>query len=195
MTIRQDLTGNPKDGLKLVAVICHRLKDLDDSALAGILGTIDFIGSFLTQGVHRADQCQTWLSHFAMILQFHGDDTKWIMQRDGCGVELFPCHELCAFDWNLGSIVSYDGRTTCMTCNVAFQDNDWPNEQVTRGDVHACIAEQREMGYHMLAKNCQHFCYDFYKYRLHHTWIAPMAYESFSGMIQHEWSKRGGWSL
>jgi hypothetical protein len=153
MALRQDLTGNPKDALKLVAVICHRLKDLDDTALSGFLGTIDFIGSFLTQGVHRGDQCQTWLSHFAMILQYHGDDTKWIMQRDGCGVELFPCLEICDFDWNMGSIVSYDGRPACMTCNIAFQDNDWPNEQVTRGDVHAYFIEQREMGYHVLAKN------------------------------------------
>ena len=148
--------------------------------------------------MHRGDQCQTGLSHFAMILQFEGDDqdTKWILQRDAGdagGVEFFPCGN--DFDWNWGSLLRFDGRTACLACNIAFQDNDWPNHAVTRQDVHDFINEQREMEYNFLTKNCQHFCYDFYKVKQQHVWIAPMEYEAFSGMIQHEWSQHGGWEL
>ena len=74
--------------------------------------------------MHRGDQCQTWLSHFAMILQFEGDDqdTKWILQRDAGdagGVEFFPCGN--DFDWNWGSVLRFDGRRHVWHATLHFR--------------------------------------------------------------------------
>ncbi len=206
---RHDLSGCGQDRLVLAGVLVHKLSQARaGDPLRDFMGTLDAVGHFFNPWGHRKDQFQSWLTHFALVLEFEGDPDLWIMQRDSGGdrggVELYRCPALKrdqGFEWEWGKRVRYAGnRPECILCNIAHFKNDFFNvhaggRPVQRLDIWNRYEEQIQMKYSVLTKNCQHFCYDFYKYTLRHCSIAPMSFENFGKMIQKQWSKRGGWDL
>eukprot|EP00976_Prorocentrum_cordatum_P062999 1176939-Prorocentrum_minimum.AAC.2 len=168
--------GDADDEVIQVAVHVKRLPQSQHmDPLRGFLGTIDWVGNRLTGGVHRHDKCQSWLTHFALVLKFAGDNANWVMERSHEGV-IFQRAE-ADFDGSAASLFM-------MSC----REDHWPTRRVTRDDLKIFFHQQSGMQYGFIMKNCKHFCYDFYRYVLKHSWVEQNHFEAFCGTIEAEWS-------
>mmetsp|Transcript_31946 Transcript_31946/g.69762 ORF Transcript_31946/g.69762 Transcript_31946/m.69762 type:complete len:258 (-) Transcript_31946:20-793(-) len=191
---RVDLSGNGKDRITHCAVLVHDIRHSAPDQLRGFLGTVDAVGHFLNPWGHGRTQCQSWLTHFAVLLKFENDERLWIFERDTGGVDLYPLDQgrTRDFRWKWRQWIRYDdSRPVARACNLAFCGNDFHDERsygrtAQRQDVWNRYHEQRSIEYNLLTKNCQHFAYDFYKWTIEHVWIRWMNFPDFGKMIQGE---------
>ena len=109
---------------------CHIWTRAPDQ-LRGFLGTVDWFGGVLNPGGHRSDRLQSWLSHFALILEFATEEHEapkdfWLLERTEGGVKLRQIcphnpnfHKNFRWDWWLRCDSFYpQGTDSRQSCNV-----------------------------------------------------------------------------
>lgn len=188
--------GSPDDRLLMVATLVHKLHEAPPQ-LAGFMGFIDAAGELLNRHGHRPGRMQSWLSHFALVLKYEGDERLWMLQRDTHGVDYYPINErVDAFTWE--ARVAYDeSRPAAIVCNLATAENDWPTPRtwgdvVRRWNVWDRVQEERSKEYDLMSKNCQHCAYDFHKYTLEHACISKLGFAQYTEGCQERFVSQGG---
>lgn len=176
--------------------------------LRGFLGTIDWFGRVFNPGGHRSCRLQSWLSHFALILEFATEEHEapkdfWLLERTESGVKLRQIcphdnpgfHKNFRWDWWLrcDSFFPQDtGSGSRVTlCNVSCCEKDFSPQQVgycvTRRSVHDFVRNQMHDSYNVMTKNCKHLAYDFLRNCLHHDWIKHRSFPDVSEMLEEGW--------
>merc|ERR1712216_537112 len=191
MGTTMDVSLDPDNPRLLRAGILLRNLNEAPAALRGFLATVDTLGNFFNPHGHRNDKLQSWLTHSSVVLLFEGDQRVWRLERPGgvkngfkggSHINLLPDEKLNDFQWLHRERVCSD-----VVCNIAHELTEF--EGKTMADVQAFVLQQSSHKYHVLAKNCQHLCYDFYRYCLHHKQAMQMEYPDFNEMLQSEFSK------
>ena len=189
--------GNPHDRLLVVATLLHKLDDESLNALKGLLGFWDMCGSVLNPQWHRQSRLQSWLTHFALLLQYEGNDRVWLLHRHCHGVDYYPT-SVPADALSVGTRVQYaHDKPTTIVCNVASAERDWPTprswgEVVQRWNVWDRFDEECGRPYDGLGKNCQPCAYDFHKYTLEHDHISKGGFEQYTDPCQQRFIAEGG---
>lgn len=160
------------DHLLVAATLLHKV-DAPPYA-SGFMGFIDAAGAALNPRNHRPGKMQSWLSHFSMLLKFEGDDSAWLVQRDTHGIDYHRVD--CAPEpLVVGARVrTSPDRPESIVCDVSDRDSHWHTprswgEAVRRRDIDCIVRQERLAEYHVVTKNCQHFCHDIYFHTLEHA--------------------------
>lgn len=202
-----DWSGDRDARLSRAGVIVSHLEGAPDE-LRGFLGTIDWFGRVFNPGGHRSCRLQSWLSHFALILEFATEEHEapkdfWLLERTESGVKLRQIcphdnpgfHKNFRWDWWLrcDSFFPQDtGSGSRVTlCNVSCCEKDFSPQQVgycvTRRSVHDFVRNQMHDSYNVMTKNCKHLAYDFLRNCLHHDWIKHRSFPDVSEMLEEGW--------
>jgi hypothetical protein len=162
------------------------------------MGTIDWFGSVIVgDHIHRPRRMQSWLSHFAMVLEFRRDGDAprdlWVLERGDQGINYFPFFP-DEFDWN--RFRRCDGQVPVsgsfpMLSSIPRDDNFVVNNGITRQAIWDFVSAQNELPYNIVGKNCKHFVYDFQRYCIHHHWVQHgnegEHFPVFSEMLEKGW--------
>ena len=190
--------SSPDDRLLMVAMLVHKLHEAPPQ-LAGFMGFVDAAGELFNRHAHRPGRMQSWLSHFALVLKYEGDERLWVLQRDTHGVDYYSVDELVnTFPWELEARVTYESsRPEAIVCSVATAENDWPTPRtwgdvVRRWNVWDRVQEERSKQYNIMSNNCQHCAYDFYKYTLEHERISNLKFAQYTEGCQERFVAQGG---
>ncbi|CAJ1333643.1 unnamed protein product [Effrenium voratum] len=165
-----DRTGQPDDRLVHVALLLTGIPQMQNSAVYGFARLIDGLGTLLNPRNHRPKRFQTWFTHFQLALKFDGDEQTWLLHRVKSGVEFHPCEELRSFSFGLHEVVPHGGSCSrAWTCDTTYLDKEvtW----TCRSHVLHWLDRENNLHYSPVAKNCQHFCYDFYKDVIEHEQV------------------------
>ena len=188
--------GNHNDRLLVVATLLCGLEE-QELPLRGFLGTVDYIGSVLNPHGHRPCRLQSWLTHFALLLKYEGDERVWLLQRHTNGVD-YRLTKVPSDALAIGRRFKYvDDSPTAIVCNVATAERDWATTRtwgdvVRRWNVWDRFAEECGRPYDGIGKNCQHCAYDFHKYTLEHAQISTLSFDQYTESCQNRFVAGGG---
>lgn len=187
-----DFPGNPSDVVVNAGVIISNLDGVPN-ALRGFMGTIDWCGNVIVgDHVHRRGRLQSWLTHFAVVVEFrmHGQRDLWLLERCVDGVKFRPFR--LDFLWQKFQR-DYGG----MLCSVPVWDENFVvRVGLNRRTVWSFLNDQKRDPYHVVNKNCKHFVYDFFRDCVQNEWIQNSGrdgFPSFSEMLEKAWVDNGGW--
>ena len=187
--------GNHNDRLLVVATLLCGLEEQE--LLRGFLGTVDYIGSVLNPHGHRPCRLQSWLTHFALLLKYEGDERVWLLQRHTNGVD-YRLTKVPSDALAMGRRFKYaNDSPTAIVCNVATAERDWATPRtwgdvVRRWNVWDRFAEECGRPYDGIGKNCQHCAYDFHKYTLEHAQISTLRFDRYAESCQNGFVAEGG---
>ena len=198
-----DYTGHPSSQATHIGVIVSKL-DEAHPALHGFMGFVDWAGHLIVGNVHRPDRMQSWLTHFAIIIEFDKAGSKhrdlWLLERGVDGVIFRPIrfddnesfHR--EFTWNEwhhcdGHFPQSCSGSSKVLCNVHCNDED---SSITREQVLSFVREQVRYDYNIVEKNCKHLAYDFYRH-MQHAWAKDVDFPIFTESMETAWVNHRGW--
>ena len=195
---RIDRSGDSGDDLVRAGVIISRIEDQPE--LRAIASAIDWMGcGIVGNHVHRHDRMQSWLTHFAVVLEFRTDEDGvrdlWLLERLPEGINFSRFHS-DEFGWQPYKRCDIQGLVSgslSMLSSIPHANGRFnvTEEVVTRQDVLKFADKQNEFRYNIMDKNCQHFAYDFFRYCCKHHWTQHgcdgQHFPDFSEMLQRGW--------
>jgi len=188
-----DFPGEPSDEVLNAGVIISNL-DGAPNALRGFMGTIDWCGKVIVgDHVHRPGRLQSWLTHFAVVVEIRTDGQRdlWLLERCEEGVEHRPFRS--DFVWH-----NFKCNDGAMLCNVPIWDENFAvGMGITRRAVWNFLNDQKHHPYHVVNKNCKHFVFDFFRDCLQNEWMQNNrsdGFPSFSEMLEKSWIDKAGGS-
>eukprot|EP00581_Thalassiosira_minuscula_P013193 CAMPEP_0183729002 /NCGR_PEP_ID=MMETSP0737-20130205/29470_1 /TAXON_ID=385413 /ORGANISM="Thalassiosira miniscula, Strain CCMP1093" /LENGTH=200 /DNA_ID=CAMNT_0025961087 /DNA_START=53 /DNA_END=652 /DNA_ORIENTATION=+ len=196
MASNVDFSGDANSHISRVGVIVSNIEGADP-ALRGFLGAVDWAGRLFVGNVHRHERLQSWLTHFALVIEFAQSNVNfrdlWLLERGVDGVTFKRLHEhefQQGFRWELWQNCDNffpngtGSGSSKLLCHIYSGEN---HVYVTRESVWRFVREQMQMGYHILGKNCKHFAYDFYYYCIQNSWVKSIDFPAFSETIEAGW--------
>ena len=170
---------DPRARVVKVGILAGKI--MEDSPLVGFLGFCDWAGWFLNPWDRDGNKMQSWLTHFSLIIELENKEV-WKCERETDGVNLWKMDSPVTWEWH-----EWHGNERLSNISLSGIDFD---PAFSGQDVLDFVEEQRHYEYNIIVKNCKHFVYDFFVYKLQHAWIKKMGFQTgFTQMVENSFAK------
>jgi hypothetical protein len=140
---------------------------------------------------------QSWLTHFAVAIEIecrkNGQRDVWLLDRgkEGLNFRKLPS----CFQWenftHCDVFYGLRGSSPMLSSVPPWINEFGVTDETTRQKVWDFLNEQSGYPYNIVNKNCQHFAYDFFRYKLKNEWLQMVVEVSISMLLLRYFSKDG----